>query len=474
MSNYIAAIDLGTTKVVTIVGEKTESGIRIIAFRETPSKGVMRGEVVNIQNVLDSILPLVKDITEAYQITIEEVYVGIAGQNIKCATARISRNRSRSEELISESEIVEMMKEMANSRVNAGERILHVIPQAYNVDDHIGVQSATGMTGTRIEGDYKLFIGKTNSVEHSKLVINRAGLKLKELILEPVASAKAVLTEDETELGVAMVDIGGGTTDLLIYEDNIIRHTAVIPFGGNSITEDLRQGCGVSLRNAEQIKVQYGSCYSEYAPDNKTVIIPGIGGRESREVSFKVIAGIIEARMEEIIEAIIYEIENSGYKEKLRAGIVITGGGAELSNLCQFMRYKTGYDTRIAFPVNLSHDTSKEVMRPSLATAVGLIMLGIENTEAEERRAAIKIEEQPITNAGVLFPEVEPVGIKKASGINIKGIRIGGKKSPKETKKEKNEKDEKDDNDNDIKGGGGLFGSAIFDGIFGSTTNNEA
>ena len=263
MNNYIAAIDLGTTKVVTLIGEKTDSGIKIIAFREAPSKGVMRGEVVNIQNVLDSMMPLIEDIKREHEIEIKEVYVGIAGQNIKCTTARISRNRGRSDELISESEVDEMMKEMANSRVNAGEKILHVIPQAYNVDDHIGMQSATGMTGTRIEGDYKLFIGKTNSVEHSRLVINRAGLKLKELILEPVASAKAVLTDDEMELGVAMIDIGGGTTDLLIYEDNIIRHTAVIPFGGNSITEDLRQGCGVSLRNAEQIKIQYGSCYSE-------------------------------------------------------------------------------------------------------------------------------------------------------------------------------------------------------------------
>ena len=476
MSNYIAAIDLGTTKVVTLIGEKTDSGIKIIAFREAPSKGVMRGEVVNIQNVLDSMMPSLEDIRRMYTqengspIEISEVYVGIAGQNIKCATARISRNRSRSEELISESEIEEMMKEMANSRVNAGERILHVIPQSYNVDDHIGVQSATGMTGTRIEGDYKLFIGKTNSVEHSRLVINRAGLTLKELILEPVASAKAVLTEDEMELGVAMVDIGGGTTDLLIYEDNIIRHTAVIPFGGNAITEDLRQGCGVSLRNAEQIKIQYGSCYSEYAPDNKTVVIPGIGGRESREVSFKVIAGIIEARVEEIIEAVMYEIENSGYKDKLRAGIVITGGGSELSNLCQFMRYKTGHDTRIAFPVNVSYDSPKEVIRPSLATAVGLVMLGIESTEAEEKRISSKKEHVNADN-GLLFAdtELEDATVKrdpKKGIIERFSNRIGGKKGTKEKAKEK----EKESSGNSENSGGMLF----FENIFGSQTNNEA
>ncbi|MDP3435655.1 MAG: cell division protein FtsA, partial [Bacteroidales bacterium] len=313
---------------------------------------------------------------------------------------RLSRNRGRADNLISDTEIDEMMREMSNSRVNAGEKILHVIPQSFNVDDHIGVDNAKGMTGTRIEGDYKLFIGKINSVEHSKLVINRAGLRLRELILEPVASAKAVLSEDETELGVAMIDIGGGTTDLLIYHNNIIRHTAVIPFGGNSITEDLRQGCGVSLKNAEQMKIQYGSCYSEYAPENKTVIIPGIGGRESREVSFKVIAGIIEARVEEILEAVMYEIENSGYMDKLGAGIVITGGGSQLTNLRQFIKIKTGYDARIASPINnISYDTPSEICRPGSSTAFGLIMLGFENQD-------ITVNEAPSCTS-TLFPESE-------------------------------------------------------------------
>lgn len=400
MKRYVAAIDLGTTKVVSIVGEKTDSGYKIVSFREAPSKGVMRGEVVNIQNVLDSLIPTIKEIKQEDGIEISEVYVGIAGQNIKCNTARHSRNRGKSDELISDKEIEEMEQDMFNSRVSAGEKILHVMPQSYNVDDHIGVKDPVGMTGTQIEGDYKIFIGKMNSVEHSKLVINRAGLILKDLILEPVASARAVLSEDEMELGVAMVDMGGGTTDLLIYEDNIVRHTAVIPFGGNSITEDLRQGCGVSSRNAEQMKIQYGSCYSEYAPENKTVIIPGLGGRESREVSFRVIAGIIEARVEEIIEAIIYEIENSGYQDKIRAGIVITGGGSQLTNLCQFVKFKTGFDTRIASPNNsITFDSCEGVCKPSSSTAVGLIIKGFESEKSAKQTAG---QEQ---NIATLFPK---------------------------------------------------------------------
>jgi len=388
MKRYVAAIDLGTTKVVSLVGEKTESGYKIVAFKEAPSKGVMRGEVVNIQNVLDSLIPTIREIKQEDGIEISEVYVGIAGQNIKCNTSRHSRNRGKSDELISDREIEEMEQEIFNSRVSAGEKILHVMPQSYNVDDHIGVKDPVGMTGTQIDGDYKIFIGKINSVEHSKLVINRAGLVLKEFILEPVASAKAVLSEDEMELGVVMVDMGGGTTDLLIYEDNIIRHTSVIPFGGNSITEDLSQGCGVSSRNAEQMKIQYGSCYSEYAPENKTVIIPGIGGSESREVSFKVIASIIEARVEEIIEAVMYEIENSGYQDKLRAGIVITGGASQLTNLCQFVKYKTGYDTRIASPNNsITFDSCEGVCKPSSSTAVGLIIKGFESEKSAKEVA---------------------------------------------------------------------------------------
>ncbi len=425
MKKLVAAIDLGTTKVVSIVGEKTESGYRIVALKEAPSKGVMRGEVVNIQNVLESLKPTLEEIRTEENIEIDEVYVGIAGQNIKCNTARISRNRSRSSEWITEKEVAEMEREMFNSRVNAGEKILHVIPQSYNIDDNTGIREAVGMTGTRIEGDYKLFIGKTNSVEHSKIVIERAGLKLKDLVLEPVASAKAVLTEDEMELGVAMVDMGGGTTDLLIIQDNIVRHTAVIPFGGNSITEDLRQGCGVSLRNAEQMKIQYGSCYSDRAPENKTVIIPGLGGRDSREVSFKVIAGIIEARVEEIVDAIMYEIENSGFQDRLHAGIVITGGASQLKDLRDYISFRTGFDARIASPnMGVTIDGCEGTYKPGSSTAVGLVIHGF---ELEEMKREPVIDEKPLTTE--LFPSEATIASKEPELQQEKAERPSKKRS---------------------------------------------
>ncbi len=430
MKSYIAAIDLGTTKVVSLVGEKTESGYKIVAFKETPSKGIMRGEVVNIQDVLNSLIPTLQEIKSENDIEIKEVYVGIAGQNIRCTDEGCKRNRQRPDVLINESEVQEMQMEMYKTRVNAGERILHVIPQSYNIDDHIGMKEARGMAGSQIEGNYKLFIGRTNSAEHSKSVIARADLKLKELVLEPVASALAVLNEEEMEMGVAMVDIGGGTTDLLVIEDNIIRHTAVIPFGGNSITEDIKQGCGVSSRNAEQMKIQYGSCVSEYAPENRTVIIPGIGGRESREISFKVIASIIEARMAEIVEAVQYEIDRSGYLDKLNGGIVVTGGGAQLANLCQFVKYKTGYDTRIASPnINITFDSCEGVNKPSSSTAVGLILYGY---ECEKFKLEENQKTEKNTIGGTLFDEedlekVEIIATASTEEKRVKKERVAGK-----------------------------------------------
>ena len=411
MKTYTAAIDLGTTKVVSLVGEKSESGYKIISFRETPSKGIMRGEVVNIQNVLDSLIPTLDGIKQDCSVDIKEVYVGIAGQHIRCTDEGCKRNRQKPDNLITQEEIDEMNEEMYKTRVNAGEKILHVIPQSYNVDDHIGQTEVVGMVGSQVEGNYKLFIGRTNSAEHSKSVISRAGLKLKELVLEPVASALAVLSEEEMETGVAMMDIGGGTTDLLIIENNIIRHTAVIPFGGNSITEDLKQGCGVSSRNAEQMKIQYGSCITEYAPDNKTVIIPGMNGANSREVSFKVIASIIEARVAEIVEAVMYEIERSGYQDKLHSGIVLTGGGSQLAHICNYVTYKTGYSTRIASPQNnITFDSPEAVNKPSSSTAVGLLIYGCE--KALEREA--EIENGNIMLDPMLFPqeELETVEVK--------------------------------------------------------------
>lgn len=418
MSEYVAAIDLGTTKVVTIVGEKSAGGIKIVGYSEAPSSGVMRGEVVNIQKVLNSLMPTV---TEAQQqvedlgFQIKEVYVGIAGQNIRCDANSIKKHRLNPSELITKAEIHGMLQEMYQSRVNAGEEVLHVIPQSYNIDENMGIkdEDAVGMDGKEVDANYRIFIGRANSAAHSGKVITRTGLKLKKLILEPIASAEAILSPVDKELGVAMVDIGGGTTDLLVIHDNIIRHTAVIPFGGNSITEDIRQICGVSLKHAEALKKQHGSCISEYAPADKVITIKGQGGEISKEVSYKLLASAIEARVSEIMATVLYEIEKSGYKEKLGSGIVLTGGSANLNHIQNITRAITKLPVRIAFPDSaiLMSTSRDEVYKPSASTAVGLIIKGFEYEEAEEEGIIQQAGETDLF--GETLPKEEPKKDKK-------------------------------------------------------------
>ena len=433
MRNLIAAIDLGTTKVVCLVGEKTIYGIKIIAYSQAPSKGVLRGEVVNIQHVLDSMIPVVRNVENAIGEKINEVFVGIAGQNIRCCSSASETTRKNPEELITKEEIDNITKDKYGTFVQSGEKVLHVIPQSYNIDDFMGVTEPVGMIGKQICANFKLFVGRSNSAQFSQNVISRAGLKLNELILEPLASAQAVLSEEEMEVGVVMVDIGGGTTDLLIVQDNVIRHTAVIPFGGNSITEDIRVGCGISSKHAEQLKIQHGSCYSEYAPANKTIIIPGLGGRESREISFKVLAGIIEARVAEIFEAVDYEIEKSGYKNQLKGGIVLTGGSSQLQNITQLSNLITGLDTRVAFPENsITADSVEEVFKPGISTAVGLVLKGFQKMENEgisiestlPLKHASEKEEEPAEEAPVaeeVAPQPEETK-KKKKGFSFKNL----------------------------------------------------
>lgn len=384
MRHLIAAIDLGTTKTVCLVGEKTPSGIKIIGYSQAPSKGVLRGEVINIQHVLDSMLPVVKEVENAIGHHINEVFVGIAGQHIRCTSMAHQATRKQPEELITQEEIDTITQNMYGTFVQNGEKVLHVIPQSYNIDDYMGITEPVGMIGQQINANFKLFIGRNNSAQFSNNVINRAGIKLRELILEPLASAKAVLTEEECEVGVAMLDIGGGTSDLLIIQDGIIRHAAVIPFGGNSITEDIRMGCGISSKHAEQLKIQHGYCVSANAP-KKSIVIPGIGGREGREISFGVLAGIIEARMAEIFEAVDYEIERSGFKNQLQAGIVITGGTARMLSICELASLVTGLESRVAYPdENISSESLSEVFAPAASTAVGLILTGFEKMAREK------------------------------------------------------------------------------------------
>jgi cell division protein FtsA len=287
---------------------------------------------------------------------------------------------------IKKEEVFKLIEDMHKIHIDIGEEIIHVIPQNFIVDNETGVKSPIGMCGRRLEANFHIVIGQVAAAKNIEKCIRKANLIVKDMILEPLASSDAVLTDDEKEAGVVLVDIGGGTTDVAVYYDNIIRHTAVIPFGGNVVTKDIKEGCAILQRHAEQLKIQYGSALGDIAPDDKVVSIPGISGREPKEISFKSLAYIIQSRMEEIIDAVNFEIQNSGYADKLAAGVVITGGGAMLKHLPQLMKFKTAMDVRIGLPnEHLAGSAKNEINQPMYATSVGLIMRGFEYLETYKK-----------------------------------------------------------------------------------------
>lgn len=386
MSNneqYVAAIDIGTTKIVSIVGKKNPNGkIEILGLSKAPSNGVKRGVVLNIEETVSAIESTVTDVQQRSGIVFTDVFVGIAGQHIKSMKSRGYINRDSIDDEINKDDVFNLTQDMHKIPIEIGEEIIHVIPQNFIVDNETGVKNPIGMCGRRLEANFHIVIGQVASAKNIEKCIRKSGLKVKDLILEPLASSDAVLTDDEKEAGVVLVDIGGGTTDVAVYYDNIIRHTAVIPFGGNVVTRDIKEGCSILQRYAEQLKVQYGSALGDIAPEDKVVSVPGISGRDPKEISFKSLAYIIQSRMEEIIDAVNFEIQSSGYADKISAGVVITGGGAMLKHLPQLVRFKTAMDVRIGFPnEHLGGNSKDEINQPMFATSVGLIMRGLDYLE---------------------------------------------------------------------------------------------
>jgi cell division protein FtsA len=380
---YVAAIDIGTTKIVAIVGKKDDQGrIEVLGLSKAPSKGVKRGVVLNIEETVNAIQTTVEDVQKRSGISFTKVFVGIAGQHVKSMRSRGYITRESPEEEITRDDVIKLVEDMYNIPIEIGEEIIHIIPQSFIVDSETGVNNPVGMCGRRLEANFHIVIGQVASAKNIDKCIRRAGLTVTDLILEPLASSDAVLTDEEKEAGVVLIDIGGGTTDVAIYYDNVIRHTAVIPFGGNVVTNDIKEGCSILYKYAEALKHQYGSALGDIAPEDKVVSIPGIAGREPKEISFKSLAYIIQSRMEEILDAVNFEVQLSGYADKLAAGVVITGGGAMLRNLPQLVRFKTAMDVRIGYPNEHLHGEARnEVNQPMFATSVGLIMRGLDYIE---------------------------------------------------------------------------------------------
>jgi cell division protein FtsA len=415
----VAAVDIGTTKIVSLVGQMNDQGkLEVLGISQTTSKGVKRGVVLNIEETVNAIQTTSAEAMEQSGIKFNEVFVGIAGQHIKSVKNRGYINRDSYDDEITRDDLQNLIEDMNKIPVDVGEEIIHVLPQSYIVDNETGVKNPVGMFGKRLEANFHIVIGQISSARNIGKCINRVGLDVKQLVLEPLASSAAVLTDDEKEAGVALVDIGGGTTDVAVYYDDVIRHTAVIPFGGNVITRDIKEGCAILQRQAESLKVQFGSALGDLAQEDKVVTIPGISGRDPKEISFKSLAYIIQSRMEEIIDAVTYEIENSGYMEKLSAGIVLTGGGSMLKHLNQLVKFKTGMDVRIGFPgEKMVTETAEMINQPMFSTSVGLLIKGLEYYE--ERCEEMVIGEEVVSEGEEITEE--EVAEKKAKKSRKKG-----------------------------------------------------
>ena len=384
----VVGLDIGTTKIACLVGRKTDHGkIEILGVGKAPSLGVTRGVVSNIEKTVQSIRAAVEEAEAKSGIEINVVNVGIAGQHIKSLQHRGMITRDTIDEEISQKDVDELIDDMYKLVMMPGEEIIHVLPQEYIVDREPGIKDPIGMSGVQLEANFHIITGQIAAAKNIFKCVNKAGLEVAELILEPLASSSAVLSEEEKEAGVALIDIGGGTTDIAIFHDGIIRHTAVIPFGGNVITEDIKEGCTIMHRQAELLKTKFGAALPQATQDNEIVCIPGLRGRDPKEISVKNLANIISARMSEIIEHIYFEIKNSGFDKKLIGGIVVTGGGSQLKHINQLMEFTTGIDSRIGYPnEHLSANTNINVTSPLFATGVGLVAKGFEQFELLKAR----------------------------------------------------------------------------------------
>jgi cell division protein FtsA len=425
-SPIVVGLDIGTTKICVIVGRRNEHGkIEVLGLGKADSAGVTRGVVSNIAKTVKGIVQAVEEGSAQSNVDVKIVSVGIAGQHIKSLQHRGILTRKDLSSEINKRDIDRLVDDMYKLAMNPGEEIIHVLPQEFTVDNEPGIKDPVGMAGVRLEANFHIITGQVTAIKNIMKCVDQGGLETQDLILEPLASSESVLSEEEKEAGVVLVDIGGGTTDVAIFHEGIIRHTAVIPFGGNSVTEDIREGCAVMRNQAELLKVKFGSALAEENKENEIICVPGLRGREPKEISVKNLAFVIQARMEEIIDHVHYEIKSSGFEKKLIGGIVVTGGGSLLKHLPQLIEYVTGLDCRLGYPnehlaknESLPKNIYEDLKSPMYATGIGLLIKGIERVEIDmqkdnykERKVEVITETNQRKNRGLFASLLE--GTKK-------------------------------------------------------------
>lgn len=384
-SPIIVGLDIGTTKIAAIAGRKNEFGkLEILGFGRADSFGVQHGMVLNIDQTIKAIHQALDNCHATNpQLEINEVYVGIAGHHIKSMQTRGDIVRGDTEVEITQKEIDQLIGDQYKTYIPAGDQIIDVIPQEYTVDSIPNIPDPIGMAGIKVGANFHIITGDKNAIRNINRSVEKAGLKIKDLMLQPLASAAAVMCDQDLEAGVAIVDIGGGTTDLAVFYEGILKHTAVIPYGGENITNDIKNGLGVLKTQAEQMKLQFGSALADVTLGNAYVTIPGLRGQQAKEISVKNLAHIIQARMQEVLEFVVYHLKQVGLDNKLlNGGIILTGGGSQLKHLIQLTEYVTGISARIGFPnEHLASGHIEELAKPMYATCIGLILKGYNDYE---------------------------------------------------------------------------------------------
>jgi cell division protein FtsA len=386
----IVGLDIGTTKIAAIAGRKNEYGkLEILGFGRANSNGVKHGQVLNIDETIKAIrMALDNCYASNPNLSISEVYVGIAGHHIKSLQTRGDIVRQSTENEITQKEIDQLVADQYKTYIPAGDQIIDVIPQEFAVDNFQNIISPIGYGGVKVGANFHIITGDKNAIKNISRAVEKSGLQTKDLVLQPLASAAAVMGQEDLEAGVAIVDIGGGTTDLAVFYEGILKHTAVIPFGGENITNDIKTGLGVLKTQAEQMKVQFGSALSNEAKSNAFITIPGLRGMPAKEISVKNLANIIQARMSEIMDFVSYHLKQVGLDNKmLNGGIVLTGGGAQLKHLIQLTEYVTGLNARIGYPnEHLASGQIEELARPTYSTCIGLILKGYSDYEHNRKQ----------------------------------------------------------------------------------------
>ncbi|HEU0112187.1 MAG TPA: cell division protein FtsA [Flavisolibacter sp.] len=425
----IVGLDIGTTKIAVIAGRKNEWGkLEILGFGKSNSNGVKHGQVLNI----DETIKAIKQALDACyasnpNLEVNEVYVGIAGHHIKSLQTRGDIVRHDTENEISQKEIDQLISDQYKTYIPAGDQIIDVIPQEYTVDNFQNIADPIGYGGVKVGANFHIITGDKNAIRNINRSVEKSGLITKDLVLQPLASSAAVMAQEDLEAGVAIVDIGGGTTDLAVFYEGILKHTAVIPFAGENITNDIKTGLGVLKTQAEQMKVQFGSALSNEAKTNAYITIPGLRGMPAKEISVKNLANIIQARMSEILDFVTYHLKQVGLDNKmLNGGIILTGGGSQLKHLIQLTEYVTGLNCRIGLPTeHLASGHIEELAKPTYATCLGLILKGYDDYEHNRKQFEHNFKVVSVPDNLKTEAEEEPADLETGGSIATAERRKG-------------------------------------------------